>query len=114
MEIVGCYTLDDGNYEVKYNKEQMQAQYRHLKDETKCELTEHRYGEITGRYVIYRGEAMEADGVQYLNGEEPSFETALNAVAGNIFPVCGRSHHVQKRGLTDLPTIFCVLIDNTD
>ena len=57
-------------YEVKYSKEQVQDQYRHLKDETKCELTEHRYGEITGRYVIYRGEAMEADGVQYLNVEE--------------------------------------------
>lgn len=48
------------------------------------------------------------------NGCGFDIKTALNAVAGNIFPVCRKSHHVQKRGLTDLPTIFCVLIDNTD
>ena len=57
-------------YEVKYSKEQVNDQYRHLRDENKCALTSHRYGDITGRYVIYRGEDMEADGVQYLNVEE--------------------------------------------
>ncbi len=57
-------------YEVKYSKEQVKEQYRHLKDEAKCNLTMHRFGEITGRYVIYRGEKMEIDNVQYLNVEE--------------------------------------------
>lgn len=32
--------------------------------------TSHRYGDITGRYVIYRGDDDKVDGVQYLNVEE--------------------------------------------
>ena len=56
-------------YEVKYSKEQVAEQYRHLKDEQKCAMTSHRYGDITGRYVIYRGEDAEIDGIQYLNIE---------------------------------------------
>ena len=57
-------------YEVKYSKEQVPEQYRHIMDEKKCAMTSHRYGDITGRYVIYRGESEEIDGVQYLNVEE--------------------------------------------
>ncbi len=57
-------------YEVKYSKEQVAEQYRHLKDEKKCAMTSHRYGDIAGRYVIYRGENEEVDGIQYLNVEE--------------------------------------------
>ena len=57
-------------YEVKYSKEQVPEQYRHLKDEQKCAMTSHRYGDITDRYVIYRGEKVNVDGVQYLNVEE--------------------------------------------
>ena len=56
-------------YEVKYSKEQTPEQYRHLKDEQKCAMTSHRYGDITGKYVIYRGNDMEVDGIQYLNVE---------------------------------------------
>lgn len=56
-------------FEVKYSKEQVPEQYRHLTDEAKCAMTSHRYGDIIGRYVIYRGEDMEIDGVQYLNVE---------------------------------------------
>lgn len=57
-------------YEIKYSKEQVPDQYRHLKDEQKCAMTSHRYGDIMGKYVIYRGEKAEADGVKYLNVEE--------------------------------------------
>lgn len=57
-------------YEVKYSKERVPAQYRHLTDEEKCRETIHRYGDIEGRYVIYRGEDAEMDGVRYLNVEE--------------------------------------------
>lgn len=57
-------------YEVKYSKEQVPAQIRHLKDEEKCAMTSHRYGEITGKYVIYRGESGSLEGIQYLNVEE--------------------------------------------
>lgn len=57
-------------YEVKYSKEQVPEQSRHLKDEEKCAMTSHRYGEITGKYVIYRGESGSLEGIQYLNVEE--------------------------------------------
>lgn len=57
-------------YEVKYSKEQVPEQYRHIKNEEKCAMTIHRYGEITGRYVVYRGDSTELDGIQYLNVEE--------------------------------------------
>ncbi len=57
-------------YEVKYSKEQVPEQYRHIKNEEKSAMTIHRYGEITGRYVVYRGDSTELDGIQYLNVEE--------------------------------------------
>lgn len=57
-------------FEIKHSKERVQEQYRHLIDENKCKQTLHRYGDIKGRYVIYRGEDAEVDGVSYLNVEE--------------------------------------------
>lgn len=51
-------------YEVKHSDQMVPQQYRHLIDEKKCEATEFRYGTITGKYVIYRGKAETADGVQ--------------------------------------------------
>ena len=56
--------------EVKRNTEIVPEQMHHLIDEEKCAMTEHRFGTITGRYVIYRGPAEMVDGVQYLNVEE--------------------------------------------
>lgn len=41
-------------------------------------------------------------------------EAVLNAVAGNIFPVCRESHYIQKGRFADLPAVFYVLIDNTN
>ena len=57
-------------YEVKYSKERVKDQYRHLVDPVKCEMTSHRFGEIVGRYVIYRGEDAESENVRYLNVEK--------------------------------------------
>ena len=57
-------------FEVKYSKEQVPDQYRHLNDEKKCSMTSHRYGDIVGKYVIYRGEPAECGGIQYLNVED--------------------------------------------
>ena len=57
-------------FEVKYSKEQVPEQYRHLEDEEKCSMTRHRYGDIVGKYVIYRGETAECGGIQYLNVED--------------------------------------------
>ena len=70
MVVYDATSLNCKIYEVKYSKEQVSEQYRHLIDPKKCELTEHRYGEIIGRYVIYRGESMAIDNIQYLNVEE--------------------------------------------
>ena len=57
-------------YKVEYSTEITEAQYRHLIDEEKCKATEWRFGTITGKYVIYRGESCEVNGIHYLNVEE--------------------------------------------
>lgn len=57
-------------YEVEHSTEITEAQYRHLIDEEKCKATEWRFGTITGKYVIYRGESCEVNGIHYLNVEE--------------------------------------------
>ena len=57
-------------YEVKYSKEAVKAQCKHLLDEEKCDMTEFRFGDITGKYIIYRGKTQEANGVHYVNVEE--------------------------------------------
>ncbi|MCR5671882.1 MAG: AAA family ATPase [Butyrivibrio sp.] len=56
-------------YEVKYSREQVPEQYRHLEDEEKCSMTAHRFGDIVGKYVIYRGEDAESGDISYLNVE---------------------------------------------
>ena len=63
-------TLSCEIYEIKYSKERACEQYRHINDEEKCAMTTHRYGNITGRYVIYRGENTKMDSIQYLNVED--------------------------------------------
>lgn len=57
-------------YEVKYSKERVPEQYRHITDEEKIVMTTHRYGNVTGCYVIYRGETADVDGIKYLNVED--------------------------------------------
>lgn len=63
-------TLSCEIYEIKYSNQRVCEQYRHINDEEKCAMTTHRYGNITGRYVIYRGENTEMDTIQYLNVED--------------------------------------------
>lgn len=57
-------------YEIKHSTEVVPEQMHHLIDEEKCAMTEHRFGTITGKYVIYRGPAETMGDVQYLNVEE--------------------------------------------
>lgn len=57
-------------YEIKYSREAVKEQYRHLDDEEKCAMTTHRYGDIKRKYVIYRGENTLCGDIQYLNVEE--------------------------------------------
>jgi len=58
------------SFESKHSDKQVPAQYRHLIDEGKCKKTAQRFGDIQGRYVLYRGEdAPMEHGVQYRNVE---------------------------------------------
>lgn len=56
-------------FEIKHSSQVVPQQYRHLVDAQKCADTEHRYGVITGKYVLYRGERQQAGEIQYLNVE---------------------------------------------
>ena len=38
-------------YEVKYSREAVEEQYRHLDDEVKCAMTTHRYGDIKRKRI---------------------------------------------------------------
>lgn len=66
MVVFDQKTLTCQIYEVKYSKDQVSEQYRHITNEEKCAMTRQRYGDITGRYVI----DAKVEGVQYLNVEE--------------------------------------------
>lgn len=57
-------------FEIKHSREIAPFQYRHLIDSEKCAQTEHRYGPITGKFVLYRGEDQILNGIQYQNVEE--------------------------------------------
>ena len=57
-------------FEIKHSEEAAPQQYRHLIDAEKCAQTEHRYGPIPGRFVLYRGKDQVVEGIQYQNVEE--------------------------------------------
>lgn len=58
-------------YEIKHSSSIVQRQYRVLEDPDACSAAEKRYGRITGKFVIYRGESRVLEnGIRYLNVEE--------------------------------------------
>ncbi len=57
-------------YEIKHSTEISDRQTIHLRNEEKCAIVEHRFGKITGKYVLYRGEDASVDEIQYLNVEQ--------------------------------------------
>lgn len=57
-------------YEIKYSKEIIKDQYKHLIDNEKLILTENKFGPIKNKYVIYRGNTQNVDGIKYINVEE--------------------------------------------
>lgn len=70
---MAVFDPDAGNcqiFEIKHSAEAVPQQRRHLIDEKKCAQTEHRYGPITGKFVLYRGEDQVIDGIQYKNVEK--------------------------------------------
>lgn len=59
-------------YEIKHSTQIVSEQYRHLCDEEKCEKTEHRFGEIMKKTVLYRGESS----CEEIEGGEIIYENA--------------------------------------
>ena len=57
-------------YEIKHSKVRSPQQCRHLVDPEKCVAMERRFGRITGRFVLYRGEECDCGEVKYLNVED--------------------------------------------
>lgn len=57
-------------YEIKYSTQVAEQQYQHLVNEEKCAQTEHRFGKIKGKYVLYRGTTQDVNGIHYVNVEE--------------------------------------------
>ena len=57
-------------YEIKYNDEVYEEQYKHLEDEEKNKLVERYFGKINKRCVLYRGKTKKVNNIQYLNVEE--------------------------------------------
>lgn len=57
-------------YEIKHSEEVVERQMRYLRDAERCKIIEAKFGMITGKYVLYRGENKTIDNVQYLNVEQ--------------------------------------------
>ena len=57
-------------YEIKHSDKVAKDQTKHLTDTEKCATVERIYGQITGRYVLYRGETCKDGDVDYINVEE--------------------------------------------
>ena len=57
-------------YELKHSRELVPEQYRFLVEPEKCKATEFRYGTITKKCVIYRGETTVDGEISYWNVEE--------------------------------------------
>lgn len=70
MVVVDTETISCEIYEIKHSSERVAAQARHLRDEEKCKRTEFRFGKISGKYVLYRGETFDDGDVMYINAEE--------------------------------------------
>lgn len=65
-------------FEIKYSDQIVENQYKHLINEQKCEETEHRFGTITNRYVIYRGEDTIVNDIHYVNVEKYLKSLSMN------------------------------------
>ncbi len=57
-------------YEIKHSTQIADKQIRHLINAEKCKTIEERFGKISGKYVLYRGENKTTDNVKYMNVEQ--------------------------------------------
>ena len=70
MVIQYLNTLEIEIFEIKYSKEIIKEQARHLIDENKCKEVEFKFGKIRKKTVLYRGENTILDGITYQNIED--------------------------------------------
>ena len=70
MVVYDPETISCELYEIKHSSEMAPEQYRHLTDPGKIPEIEKQYGTIQGRFVIYRCDEAERDGIRYLNAEK--------------------------------------------
>ena len=71
MVIFSTKTNDCEAYEIKHSSVVVPRQYHVLEDAEACSALEHRYGPITRKCVIYRGENMQLqNGIEYQNAED--------------------------------------------
>ena len=56
-------------YEIKHSAEIVERQTRYLRDTERCQTVESKFGAITEKYVLYRGEDSTVEGIQYRNVE---------------------------------------------
>lgn len=54
-------------YEIKHTENINEAQYKNLTDPQKCDQTEHDYGKITKKIVLYRGVEQKVNEIEYVN-----------------------------------------------
>ena len=57
-------------YEIKHSKAVDERQTIHLNNQEKCAKVEKYFGNIMGKFVVYRGENCDAYGVKYINVEK--------------------------------------------
>ena len=62
-------TLTCEIFEIKLSDKIVPLQIQHLINEEKCAITEHYFGRIVGKYVIYSGKPTIYNGITYLNIE---------------------------------------------
>lgn len=67
MVVAYLDTLESEIFEIKYSKEAIKEQARHLIDDEKCKQTEFLFGKIRKKTVLYRGENKTIDNVLYIN-----------------------------------------------
>ncbi len=64
-------------FEIMHSAEIVLEQARHLIDPEKCAMTEHRYGAIKKKTVLYRGATQDVNGIRYVNVEEDELSSEV-------------------------------------
>ncbi|MCD8200712.1 MAG: AAA family ATPase [Clostridia bacterium] len=57
-------------FEIKHSDKIVSDQYKYLSDAEKCSTTKRLYGDIAAKYVLYRGDTADVEGIRYVNVEE--------------------------------------------